>query len=52
MKNNIHITPVFQNEPDIEKLGRAIIAVANRIADKKTVEGIPTDSDETGDELL
>ena len=52
MKNNIHITPVFQNEPDIEKLGRAIIAVANRIADKKEVEGIPTDGDETGDELL
>jgi len=32
------VTPEFRKEPDIEKLGRALIAVAMRIAEKKAAE--------------
>ena len=35
---NIRVTPEFRKEPDIEKLGRALIAVAMRIAEKKAAE--------------
>ena len=33
---NIRITPEFRDEPDIEKFGRALIAVALRIMEEKT----------------
>ncbi len=36
--NHVHVTPEFRPEPDIEKLGRALIAVAISIAEKKKAE--------------
>lgn len=35
---NIRVTPEFRDEPDIEKLGRALIAVALKIAEQKQAE--------------
>lgn len=35
---DVHITPEFRRDPDIEKLGRALIAVAIRIAEQKQAE--------------
>jgi hypothetical protein len=32
---NIRVTPEFRAKPDIDKLGRALIAVAVSIAEKK-----------------
>lgn len=33
--NRVHVTPEFRREPDIEKLGRALIAIAVDMAEKK-----------------
>lgn len=35
---DVRVTPEFRDEPDIEKLGRALIAVALSIAQKKEAE--------------
>lgn len=35
---NVKVTPEFREQPDIEKLGRALIAVAMRIAEQKQAE--------------
>lgn len=35
---DVRVTPEFRKEPDIEKLGRALIAVAMRIAEQKQAE--------------
>lgn len=35
---SVQITPEFRKEPDIEKLARALIAVAQKIAEKKKAE--------------
>ena len=35
---NVRVTPEFREQPDIEKLGRALIAVAKSIAAKKMAE--------------
>ncbi len=35
---NVRVTPEFRENPDIEKLGRALIAVALRIAEQKQAE--------------
>lgn len=35
---NVRVTPEFRDNPDIEKLARALIAVATSIAQKKEVE--------------
>lgn len=32
---NVRVMPEFRDEPDIEKLGRALIAVALKIAEQK-----------------
>lgn len=32
---DVKVTPEFREQPDIEKLGRALIAVAMRIAEQK-----------------
>lgn len=34
----VRITPEFRRDPDVEKLGRALIAVAIRIAEQKQAE--------------
>ena len=36
--DRVRITPEFRKNPDIEKLGRALIAVAIQIAQKKKAE--------------
>lgn len=35
---DVNVTPEFRKDPDIEKLGRALIAVAMRIAEQKQAE--------------
>ena len=35
---DVRVTPEFREEPDIEKLGRALVAVAMRIAEQKQAE--------------
>lgn len=35
---DVRVTPEFREEPDIEKLGRALIAVAMHIAEQKQAE--------------
>lgn len=35
---NVKVTPEFRENPDIEQLGRALIAVAISIAQKKEAE--------------
>lgn len=35
---NVRVTPEFRPDPDIEQLGRALIAVAISIAQKKEAE--------------
>ena len=39
---DVKVTPEFRENPDIEKLGRALIAVAIRIAQKKEAEETST----------
>ena len=36
--HNVRVTPEFRDNPDLDKLGRALIAVAMRIAEQKQVE--------------
>ena len=36
--NDVKVTPEFKKDPDIEKLGRALIAVAMNLAEKKLAE--------------
>lgn len=36
--HRVQVTPVFRDNPDIEKLGRALIAIAVNIAEKKKAE--------------
>ena len=35
---NVRIKPEFRTKPDIEKMARALIAVAKKIAEKKMTE--------------
>ena len=35
---NVVVVPEFRTEPDIEKLGRALIAIAQKIAEKETAD--------------
>ena len=39
--NNVRVTPEPRDNPEIEKLGRALIAIAMRIAEKKKAEEQP-----------
>lgn len=36
--HNVKVSPEFRKDPDIEKLGRALIAVAMNLAEKKLKE--------------
>ena len=36
--HDVRVTPEFRNNPDLDKLGRALIAVAMRIAEQKQAE--------------
>ena len=44
---NVRITPEFRERPDIEKLGRALIAIAKQIAEKKKA-GVAGNEDGAG----
>jgi len=35
----LHATPVFREKPDIEKLGRAVIALAEELAKQEDKDG-------------
>lgn len=36
--HNVRVTPEFRDNPDLDKLGRALIAVAMRIVEQKQAE--------------
>lgn len=46
---DVRVTPEFRNNPDIEKLGRALIAVALSIAQKKEAEEAAASGSGEGD---
>ncbi len=41
----VRVTPEFRSEPDMEKLGQALIAVAKLIAEKKRLECAANESE-------
>ncbi len=45
---NLRIAPECRDDPDIEKLGRVLIAVARRVAAKKKAEEQPAGRAEEG----
>ncbi len=45
---NLRIAPDCRDDPDIEKLGRTLIAVARRVAAKKKAEEQPAGRSEEG----
>ena len=49
--NNVKVTPEFRDKPDIEKLGRALIAVAISIAQKKEAEEKAAKEGSQGDSM-
>lgn len=49
--NNVKVTPEFRDNPDIEKLGRALIAVAISIARKKEAEEKAAKEGSQGDSM-
>lgn len=49
--HDVKITPEFRDNPDIEKLGRALIAVAISIAQKKEAEEKAGKEGSQGDDM-
>lgn len=49
--HNVRVTPEFRETPDIEKLGRALIAIAISNAEKNN-SGKRTDIDQTKSQTL
>lgn len=49
--HNVKVTPEFRENPDIEKLGRALIAVALSIAQKKEAEEKAAKEGSQGDDM-
>lgn len=49
--HNVKITPEFRENPDIEKLGRALVAVAISIAQKKEAEEKAAKEGSQGDSM-
>lgn len=39
---SVRVTPEFRDEPDIEKLGRTLIAVAKLMAEQKSNKAVDT----------
>ena len=49
---DVKVTPEYRKDPDIEKLGRALIAVAMNLAQKKLEEEqAASQSDKKGDDM-
>lgn len=49
--HDVKVTPEFRENPDIEKLGRALIAVALSIAQKKEAEEKAAKEGSQGDDM-
>lgn len=49
--DDVKVTPEFRDNPDIEKLGRALIAVAISIAQKKMAEENAAKEGSQGDDM-
>ena len=49
--DDVKVTPEFRDNPDIEKLGRALIAVAISIAHKKMTEENAAKEGSQGDDM-
>lgn len=49
--HDVKVTPEFRDNPDIEKLGRALIAVAISIARKKEAEEEAAEERSQGDDM-
>ncbi len=49
--DDVKVTPEFRDNPDIEKLGRALIAVAISIAQKKEAEEKARKEGSQGDDM-
>jgi hypothetical protein len=49
--HDVKITPEFRDNPDLEKLGRALIAVAISIAQKKEAEEKAAKEGSQGDDM-
>lgn len=49
--HDVKITPEFRDNPDLEKLGRALIAVAISIAQKKEAEEKAAKEGSQGDSM-
>lgn len=49
--HDVKVTPEFREDPDIEKLGRALIAVALSIAQKKEAEEKAVKEGSQGDDM-
>lgn len=49
--DDVKVTPEFRDNPDIEKLGRALIAVAISIAQKKMAEENTAKEGSQGDDM-
>ena len=49
--DDVKVTPEFRDNPDIEKLGRALIAVAISIAQKKMAEENAAKEGSQGDNM-
>jgi|GEM_PF-4128532 len=45
---NVRVIPEFHKEPDVEKLGRALIALVTRIAEMKQAEDVSLNNDDSG----
>ena len=48
---DVKVTPEFRDNPDLEKLGRALIAVAISIAQKKAAEENAAKEGSQGDDM-
>ena len=49
--DDVKVTPEFRDNPDLEKLGRALIAVAISIAQKKMTEENAAEEGSQGDDM-
>lgn len=49
--HDVKVTPEFRENPDVEKLGRALVAVAISIAQKKEAEEKAAKEGSQGDDI-
>ena len=49
-EKNVRVVPVYRTEPDIKKLGQALIAIARELAAQKAAEDAENIKTENGQE--